>query len=75
MQSKSERVIKRLSKYIFFAQNKRNLSAKHIDIQSVFVLNNAYCYINKKQKSIIWLLIYLTDICRQIDTLSTPVQR
>ena len=27
MQSKSERVIKRLSKYIFFAQNKRNLSA------------------------------------------------
>ena len=27
MQSKSERVIKRLSKYIFFAQNIRNLSA------------------------------------------------
>ena len=27
MQSKSERVNKRLSKYIFFAQNKRNLSA------------------------------------------------
>ena len=27
MQSKSERVIKRLRKYIFFAQNKRNLSA------------------------------------------------
>ena len=27
MQSKSEKVIKRLSKYIFFAQNKRNLSA------------------------------------------------
>ena len=39
-----------MGKYIFFAQNKRNLSAKHIDIQSVFVLNNAYCYINKKQK-------------------------
>ena len=60
MQSKSERVIKRLSKYIFFAQNKRNLSAKHIDIQSIFVLNNAYCYINKKTKKH-HLTIYIFD--------------
>ena len=47
MQSKPERVIKRLSKYIFFAQNKRNLSAKPIDMHCFCI---KYCILLYQQK-------------------------